>query len=65
MLDCRSSLSADWAPTVNRMVANLARGGLNRDFFLLSPFAHENLVPRDRFDCPDSLQPAAHFPHPG
>ena len=43
-------------------VANPARGQLNREnmfsLFSLSPFAHENLVSRDRFGRPVPRQPA-------
>ena len=47
-------------------VANRARGQLNREngYFPLSPFVPENLVSRDRFDCPVPHHPA-HSLHSG
>ena len=40
------------------MIANPARGQLNRENIPLSPYAPDNLVSRDRFSSPVSCQPA-------
>ena len=46
-------------------VANPARGQLNRkNEYSMCPFAPENLISRDGFDCPAPCQPA-HCPHSG